>query len=51
MQLSDDMIIASREHLEAMIAEIEETGECTMPPFSYIPPECVDTIVEGLING
>ena len=46
----DDGQIAFMEHMEAMMTEIEETGECTIPPFSFIPPECVDTIVEGLMQ-
>jgi hypothetical protein len=43
-----DMEIAFIEHMEAMKTEIEETGECSIPPFSFIPPECESTIVEGL---
>jgi len=39
------------EHMEAMMAEIEETGECSLPPFSFIPPECVEPIVEELTHG
>jgi len=46
--MSDDMTIAFMEHMEAMMDEIEETGECSMPPFNFIPPECVDQIREGL---
>ena len=46
--MSVDMEIAFMEHMEAMKAEIEETGECSMQPFSFIPPECVEEIVEGV---
>lgn len=48
--MSDDMEIAFMEHMEAMKAEIEETGECSMPPFNFVTPEQGAQIVEGLRN-
>jgi hypothetical protein len=48
MTLPDDLQIAFMEHMEAMKTEIEETGECSMPPFSFVTPEQGDLIVEGL---
>ena len=45
-----DQQIAFIEHMEAMKAEIEETGECSMPPFSFVTPEQAERIFEGLKN-
>ena len=48
MPLPDDQQIAFMEHMEAMKDEIEATGECSMPPFSFVTPEQAELIVEGL---
>lgn len=46
--MNDDQRIAFMEHMEAMIAEIEATGECTLPPFSFVTGEQADQIVQDL---
>jgi hypothetical protein len=48
MRLPDDQQLAFTEHMEAMIAEIEATGECSMPPFSFVTPEQAELIAEEL---
>jgi hypothetical protein len=42
---------AAAAHEAAMIAEIEETGECSIPPFSYLDAETRDVIMRGLSDG
>ena len=51
MPLPDDMQIAFMEHMEAMKDEIEATGECSMPPFSFVTPDQAELIVKGLRDG
>ena len=48
--MSDDLTIAFMEHMEKMKAEIEETGECCMPPFSFITPEQADQVAKDLMS-
>lgn len=48
--MSDDMTIAFMEHMEAMKAEIEETGECSMPPFNFVSAEQGAQIAQALLH-
>ena len=48
-QIADmEMGFAIEEHLDAMKAEIEATGECSIPPRSFIDSESMNIIMEGL---
>jgi len=46
--MTDEQRLAFMEHMEAMIAEIEATGECTIPPFSFVTDEVADRIAQDL---
>ena len=43
-----EMAIAQQEHLDAMRAEIEATGECSIPPMSFVTPATLDRIARGV---